>query len=261
MPAKHSSLPEISHSFFIPGWSATRIAPIREQVVTCIGASLGADSAEECRHLRPFTSTAEQIRAAEFLQPADAARHLLGRALLRTVLARELGKNTLPATLPTNPWGKPGLPGSGFEFSISHAGNAVWLAITRQTALGIDVESVTACSDPYLLADMLHPEERADIHRCSDPQDASRHFLRCWTRKEAVSKALGRGLSCPLDSFRVATDAQTTNWLHHAPPADDAKWTCSDLPCSADYHVSLAAMAGELTITCHSLGLPNARLL
>lgn len=254
-------MPEFSHHFSSPDWPVRHIAPIRERVVTCVGATLAGDFAEWCNLLRPCTSAAEQQRAAAFVHAADAARHLLGRTLLRALLARELGKPALPATFPSNPWGKPGLPGSGFEFSISHAGNAVWLAITRHTPLGIDVEAADACSDPYLLTDALHVDERNEIHRCDTPQDGSRHFLRCWTRKEAIIKALGLGVSCPLDSFRVATDTRTSDWLHDAPPGYGGEWTCNDLPCPMDYHVSLAVMSSGLAITCHSLGLPDARVL
>ncbi|MDX9707136.1 MAG: 4'-phosphopantetheinyl transferase superfamily protein, partial [Azospira sp.] len=173
------------------------LPPLDRTDTICIAAGLGEDSAACHAALLPLTSPADHARAAVFLQAADAARHLLGRALLRAILYRELAGWTLPDAIPTNVWGKPELPGSGLEFSIAHAGQAVWLAITRAAPIGIDIEMIAACSDPFPLADALHPEERADIHRHGATQAAQR-FLRCWTHKEAVVKADGRGLSCPL---------------------------------------------------------------
>jgi len=50
------------------------------------------------------------------------------------------------------------------------------------------------------MADVFHPAERAALLElpAADVQSA---FLRCWTRKEAVIKALGEGLSRPLGRF------------------------------------------------------------
>ena len=249
------SLPQTFAPFFLSKRWTAQAAPIREGVVTCVGVHLSENFVDCCRILRTHTSASEQQRAAHFFHPADAARHLLGRALLRSLLAREIGASALPATFPCNHWGKPGLPGSGFEFSISHAGHAVWLAITRQIPLGIDVETVNACDDPFLLAEALHPDEKREIRHCGTKTQASQHFLRCWTRKEAVIKALSLGVSCPLDSFRVATNEQTSHWLLHAPPDYNGPWTCQDLACPNGFHVSLAAMAANLTITCHFPGI------
>jgi len=231
-------------SFALPFSSS--VQQLRVGAVLCIGADLRQDGVDWMRFALPRTSAEEQARAARFLHTADALRHLLGRALLRTVLARELGEQTLPASLPTNPWGKPQLPGNGLEFSISHAGDAVWVAITRGIAVGIDVETIAACAQPHELASMLHPDERSAIHS-QPPEEARLHFLRCWTRKEAVTKALGKGLSCPLDSFSVATGPKPRDWLHRSPTTPPSEWTCVDLPAEEGYHLSLAAMSPGLS--------------
>lgn len=226
------------------------LPPLDRSGAICVAASLSEDSAACRAALLPLTSPAEHARAAAFAQTADAARHLLGRALLRAILHRELAGWALPDAMPTNAWGKPELPGSGLEFSISHAGQAVWLAVTRAAPIGIDIETAAACTDPLLLADALHPQERADIQRHA-AAEAGRHFLRCWTRKEAVVKAVGCGLSCPLDGFRVRTDDFPRDWLQIPPPGRPAQWTCCDLPAPPGYHASLAAACSGLSITHH----------
>lgn len=218
----------------------------RPGAVLCVGADLRRDGADWMRFVLPRTSADEQARAARFFHAADALRHLLGRALLRTALAQEFGERALPASLPVNAWGKPQLPGSGLEFSISHAGDAVWVAVTRGAALGIDVETITACAQSFELASMLHPEEHGAIQG-QPPGEARRCFLRCWTRKEAVTKALGLGLSCPLDSFSVATGPEPRGWLRQSPATPPSEWTCVDLPTGDGYHASLAAMSPGLS--------------
>jgi 4'-phosphopantetheinyl transferase len=237
-----------------PSQLHVNLPPLDRPDAICIAAGLGEDIAACHAALLPLTSPAEHARAAVFAQAADAARHLLGRALLRTILHRELAGWTLPDTIPTNAWGKPELPGSGLEFSIAHAGQAVWLAVTRAAPIGIDIETDAACGDPFLLADALHPEERADIHR-HDTAQAAQRVLRCWTRKEAVVKADGRGLSCPLDGFRVRTDDSPECWLLIPPPGSITAWACHDLPAPPGYHASLAAACASLPVT-HLLHLP-----
>lgn len=178
----------------------------------------------------------------------DAVRHVVGRALVRSLLSRELGVAALSAEFLANPWGKPELPGCGIEFSISHSGNAVWVALCRGIAVGIDVESQDAVADPHGMADVFHPAERAALLElpAADVQSA---FLRCWTRKEAVIKALGEGLSRPLGSFCVRTDACAGDWLTKMPEGGVAGWTVVDLPVAAGYHASVAAMAPGLAMT------------
>lgn len=91
-------------------------------------------------------------------------------------------------------YGKPFLP-HGPEFSISHAGSIVVLAVTTHGVVGIDIEKIHDITlDDYL----RYIPEVAHL-RHYDPTTTHALFFDCWTQKEAVLKASGTGLSAPLE--------------------------------------------------------------
>jgi len=224
-----------------------------KNAVLCIGIDL-RDTAEDWQEAAlPCVTASEIARAQRFRQPMDATRHLVGRALVRALLARELGTATLQAEFTANPWGKPALPNCGIEFSISHSGMAVWVALCRGTPVGIDVELENSGTDPHALSDILHPAERAEL-LALPMQEARAAFFRCWTRKEAIVKALGEGLSKPLSGFRVHTGSRSGDWLIEAPSIPGAGWSTADLAAAPGQYASVAAIASGLTIDSFHLG-------
>lgn len=227
-------------------------SPLAESELACIGVDLTGKAEVWRERALPWVSPAELAYAQRLHHRQDATLHLVGRALLRTLLARELGMAMLTADFSANRWGKPVLPGSRLEFSIAHSGNAVWVALCRGIAVGIDVEKMDTTIDPYALAEMLHPAEHAELLML--PEDKARSaFLRCWTRKEAVIKAIGEGLQRPLTSFRVRTDESVSDWICEVPDIPAAGWSTVDLPALAGYSASVAAMAPGLAMTSYRL--------
>jgi 4'-phosphopantetheinyl transferase len=63
-------------------------------------------------------------------------------------------------------------------------------------------------------------------------------FYRCWTRKEAYVKALGSGLSTPLDSFRVSVAADEPVRFKRLPEGSPA-WSLYDLEVEEGYVAAL----------------------
>ena len=216
----------------------------------CIEVDLGENLEAWWIAAAPRISAGETATALRFHHRRDAVRHAVGRALIRMLLARELGIIRLSEEFSNNAWGKPNLPRSGLEFNISHSGNLVWVALSRAGAIGIDVEWVDASVDHKDLARIFHPLECSAIWALPEAE-ARDAFYRCWTRKEAVIKALGEGLSRPLTTFRVLTDVTADDWLVEAPLSDGPGWTCFDLPSLAGYQVSVAAKSPRLSITFH----------
>lgn len=175
-----------------------------------------------CADPRLGVSASEVRQAHRFVHAADGVRHLLGRSLLRHWL-RRLSVATPPDVLPLNPWGKPEWPAAGWQFNLSHSGSDVWLALCHGAHVGIDVETGQPEFDD--LATSIHPAERVALAAGAKGPT----LRRFWARKEAVIKAVGQGLSMPLDVFEVATGDGASGWLLRPPPSGPQDWTCVDL--------------------------------
>ena len=86
-------------------------------------------------------------------------------------------------------FGKPYLPG-GIPFSLSHGGDLAVLAVGEEgTELGVDTESLERPWREAVAKRLFTPEEQLWF------QGSSERFFRLWTRKEAVLKCRGSGLS------------------------------------------------------------------
>lgn len=150
------------------------------------------------------TLSADELERAGRYRVESARRSFVAvRAALRRVLGARLGLAPAEVRLAVDGYGRPSVDGP-VSFNVSHSGALGLIAVADgERRVGIDVEQVRPETDfRSLAARFFHPEEAAAI---GDRRDA---FFRCWTRKEAVVKALGHGLSHPLDGFVVEVDAE-----------------------------------------------------
>lgn len=148
------------------------------------------------------------LTAADF-SPSRRTSYMAGRALLAAWCHEQYGLPALPDMV-TGPHGRPAFRDPALpEFSISHSGDWLWLAVGEPT-LGLDVEQQRPRRNlQKLMAHVLSPLELAWVAAQSDELSA---FYRLWTLREAVLKASGRGLAglsrlqlFP-DPYRIETD-------------------------------------------------------
>jgi 4'-phosphopantetheinyl transferase len=126
---------------------------------------------------------------------------MAGRAILRMLLGRYLGRDPASLVFVLGAHGKPRLrddDGDGaadLQFNLSHADSMALYAIGRGAAVGVDVERVRDIPDwSGIAGDFFGPRERARLQRLT--ADRRRlAFLRAWTRREALLKASGDGLA------------------------------------------------------------------
>jgi 4'-phosphopantetheinyl transferase len=133
----------------------------------------------------------------------DRSRYAIAHANLRRILGGYCECPPAEICFRANRFGKPELAGepSSLHFSLSHSRCVAVLAVAHGHPVGVDVEEVKPIE-----------REVADGHFSASelsqlsglPGDAwLSSFYRCWTRKEAILKAEGVGLSRALDSFDV----------------------------------------------------------
>jgi len=100
--------------------------------------------------------------------------------------------------------GKPSISGkNNIRFNLSHSGDFALLAVTLNCDVGVDVEQTRPLPDFANIADRYFSREETSELISLPAEQRERAFFVCWTRKEAYIKAVGDGLSTPLDSFRV----------------------------------------------------------
>jgi len=166
----------------------------------------------------------------------------LGRAPLCSVLAAYLGADPTSIRLIEGEHGRPALApphDQTLGFNWSHTGEHALMAVGRHLTPGIDVERLRPRPRALQIAQrFFSKEETAALARL--PESAREQaFLRVWTAKEAVVKALGRGIAFGLDRLSVdCSDQQLIlRWLD----GDDvAAWQLHALPFGPDLTTALA---------------------
>ena len=128
--------------------------------------------------------------------------------------------------LKRGPQGKPLL--NEAHFNISHSGDMVLLAFSTEVPVGIDVEKVRPIEHQKFVK-QFHEEELRDFEEARISED---RFFEYWTRKEAVIKAIGKGLKKPLIDFQVRA-------LGPLELDDDGSWYLSEVQVSNEYKACL----------------------
>jgi 4'-phosphopantetheinyl transferase len=146
----------------------------------------------------------ETARAARFRFDRDRDRYVIARGALRDVLSRYTG--TPPARLRFiyNEFGKPALEPAGCAFNLSHSGDIAMIALSSQAPVGVDVEQVSRQVDIEGLAERFFCPAEADVILSLDGEARRRAFFNGWTRKEALLKARGIGVTLGLQTFEVS---------------------------------------------------------
>jgi 4'-phosphopantetheinyl transferase len=194
-------------------------------------------------------SASERERASRFRFEADRRRFLLSHYALRRILANLLQADPAALTFRIGEYGRPELAGAfsrAMWFNLSHCSDLALVAVSRETPIGVDLEPLRLAPDALELGQsILNHRELQDVADANEPE-RSRKFLQYWTRKEALLKAIGTGISSrvpELDTFMADAPWNPLRVMSH-----DAVWTLQSFEISDRHVAAVAGRAGAIDI-------------
>jgi 4'-phosphopantetheinyl transferase len=195
-------------SDFESAWpAADRVPALRADEIHVWLVSLAAQDEFQLYALRQWLTPPEQERADRFLFDRHRHRFVVGRARLRQLLGLYLGKAPLDIDFQYDGLGKPSFrgsaPGNGLCFNFSNSDQAALLAVADDVELGVDIERLRPLTNLEGLAKRFFTATETEQILATQGAAQQATFFRCWTRKEAYLKAVGKGLTYPLNKVLV----------------------------------------------------------
>ena len=149
----------------------------------------------------------EGERAKQFHFNRHRNRYKACRGRLRQILAGYLGCCPKSVHFQYGPYGKPSLGNAhgrcDIRFNVSKSDELALVAVANSRDVGIDVERIRTVSDGKQIVQRYFSAEEQREFESLPASQQNLAFLHLWTRKEAVLKAMGTGLSMKLDQLTV----------------------------------------------------------
>lgn len=165
------------------------------------------------------------------------ARATQGKEASRRAMAAALAARSIPADarIAKTVLGKPYLADyPGVQFNLSHSGPWGACAVSEEP-VGVDVELVRPLRQ-NVAGRFFTPTEQTFLARQPNPEQA---FFRLWTRKESFLKALGKGLTLPMNRFSVLEEVlywEGIAWYFHQFPVEGGYLTLCCRQTRAEFH-------------------------
>jgi 4'-phosphopantetheinyl transferase len=186
------------------------------------------------------------MRAKRYIFEYDRKRFVVRRGILRALLGSYLGISPEQVRFTYGKNQKPELTGTSdadkIHFNISHSEGLAVFAFSNNSEIGVDIEYIRDVPEMDRIIDRLFSEREKSILDSLYGKEKNQAFFNCWTRKEAYIKALGEGLSYPLDSFDVSLVPDHPAKILGIKESEESasQWELVDLKITAGYTAVVA---------------------
>lgn len=206
--------------------------------------------------LQELLSPRERQIAQRFRLEQHRNRYIVTHGRLRQILGHCTGE--LPKSLQflLGRGGKPQLYGPypclrRIRFNLSHSAHLALIGVTLDADIGVDLEVIRPLNDLSVMANTWF--SASDIADLATLQGNERinGFYRCWTRKEAFLKALGQGLTHPLNAFHISFkstgQAQVVAMGNHQ-SREQRLWSIFDITPHSNFLGAVVAQGHDLQL-------------
>ncbi|WP_046744438.1 4'-phosphopantetheinyl transferase family protein [Kordia zhangzhouensis] len=166
-------------------------------------------------------------RNARFMRWQDRHANLFGKLLLIEALKHHNINTNIWNLITYGKHKRPYLTLPTYDFNISHSGDYVICAISKNIQLGVDIEENRARRFNHF-DNVMTKKQWKDIQSSNNP---IRTFYKYWTIKESVIKADGRGFYIPLDQLEIRDN--TVQF-------EDRLWFLNNLDFAEGYSAAIA---------------------
>jgi 4'-phosphopantetheinyl transferase len=174
-------------------------------------------------------SPAERATASRLQSPRLRRRWTSAHGALRYILSKYAETEPTSLLFEFGSNGKPrlALPIHDISFSLSHTDGLTLVAVAAGARIGIDAEMVHSGIEVESLSRRFFTPAEADEILALPGASRCEAFFRCWTRKEAILKAMGTGLSVPLNRFQVSIRSVEVQLV--SIDGNSSQWTLVDI--------------------------------
>ena len=174
------------------------------------------------------------------LQPAQSLRD--SSPSIRGGSSWFINEKTSSLIIETTPTGKPYLKDyPNLFFNLSHTDNLILIAISN-SPVGVDVEKNERNADKEAIIKHFFSENEQQSFFSQPEEQRQLSFVKGWTRKEAILKATGEGLSA-MKNYEVSFEPNTNKPIINT--ISDQSFKVKDFTPTDGYTACLAILANK----------------
>lgn len=189
----------------------------------------------------------EQKKAKKYCNKLLINRYITSHGILRCIISHHVNQPAAQLEFTNNIYGKPFLKDNNIQFNMSHSHNIACYVLSFNNKVGVDVEFHDNIIDMTGISEIVFTKKEIELLKSFNTQEKYKAFYTMWTQKEALVKAIGRGLSYPINTIET-TELLSINNILPIPENNESNkytlhntWYCCRLETPENYSGAIVA--------------------